>query len=120
MTDTPKPVLVVTPEMAQAVLEDFKPLMAILGPMAKHHVAVIRAVLEAAAKPEPRGATVQVKCESCGDIFTARVADRKRGWGLFCSKSCKAIRQMQTHGDTRFLDDREPLDPSWGAHEYDR
>ena len=23
----------------------------------------------------------------------ARVADRKRGWGKFCSKSCKAVKQ---------------------------
>ena len=36
-----------------------------------------------------RGATVEVKC-NCGTMFTARVADRKRGWGKFCSKSCKA------------------------------
>lgn len=28
----------------------------------------------------------------------ARVADRKRGWGKFCSKSCKAIRQTQRTG----------------------
>lgn len=28
----------------------------------------------------------------------ARVADRKRGWGRFCSKSCKAIKQEQRTG----------------------
>jgi hypothetical protein len=44
-----------------------------------------------------RGKTVQVKCR-CGVTFTARVADRKRGWGRFCSKSCKAIRQTQMTG----------------------
>ena len=37
-----------------------------------------------------RGATVEVHCKSCGTQFTARVADRKRGWGKYCSKSCKA------------------------------
>jgi len=57
----------------------------------------------------------------------AREADRKRGWGKFCSKSCKAIRQMQTHGDTReyqpgvsweqFREDRREYG---GIPEYDR
>ncbi len=45
-----------------------------------------------------RGATVTVNCARCRDPFTARVADRKRGWGRFCSKSCKAIRQTQRTG----------------------
>lgn len=43
-------------------------------------------------------ATVTVKCERCKQPFTARVADRKRGWGRFCSKSCKAIKQEQRTG----------------------
>jgi hypothetical protein len=38
---------------------------------------------------EPRGLMVSVKCK-CGDIFQARKADRDRGWGRYCSKSCKA------------------------------
>lgn len=42
-------------------------------------------------------ATVQVKCR-CGVTFTARVADRKRGWGRFCSKHCKAVEQTQRTG----------------------
>lgn len=33
---------------------------------------------------------VSVDCKFCGDVFEARVADRKRGWGEFCSKSCSA------------------------------
>jgi hypothetical protein len=45
-----------------------------------------------------RGATVVVKCQRCKQSFAARVADRKRGWGRFCSKSCKAIRQTQRTG----------------------
>jgi hypothetical protein len=36
---------------------------------------------------------VEVKCKQCGELFMARVADRKRGWGKFCSKSCKATHQ---------------------------
>lgn len=40
--------------------------------------------------------TVEVKCKNsrCGKMFTARIADRKRGWGKFCSKSCKASKQL--------------------------
>ena len=45
-----------------------------------------------------RGATVEVKCGRCKTLFTARVADRKRGWGKFCSKSCKAIKQENRTG----------------------
>lgn len=47
---------------------------------------------------KPRGKKVRVNCARCGDPFMARVADRKRGWGKFCSKSCKAIRQTQRTG----------------------
>lgn len=36
---------------------------------------------------------VEVNCKSCGTKFEARVADRRRGWGKFCSKSCKAKKQ---------------------------
>lgn len=37
------------------------------------------------------GATVSVRCEcGCGIRFDARTADRKRGWGRFATKSCKA------------------------------
>jgi hypothetical protein len=47
----------------------------------------------------PNGAaTVEVKCQRCKQPFVARVADRKRGWGKFCSKSCKAIKQTQRTG----------------------
>lgn len=46
------------------------------------------------ANPTPRqsgirGKMVIVKCR-CGETFQARAADRKRGWGRYCSKSCKA------------------------------
>ena len=39
-----------------------------------------------------RGKTVEVEC-NCGKTFTARVADRKRGWAKSCSKSCAAKRR---------------------------
>lgn len=34
--------------------------------------------------------TIEVTCKCCPDKFIARVADRKRGWAKFCSKSCAA------------------------------
>lgn len=45
-----------------------------------------------------RGATATYKCGHCGGPFTARTADRKRGWARFCSKSCKARRQEALTG----------------------
>lgn len=63
-----------------------------------------------------RGKTIQVKCACCKEPFTARVADRNRGWARFCSKSCKAIKQMKTHGDTRLTGGADDFDPSWDAH----
>jgi len=47
-----------------------------------------------------RGKTGQYKCH-CGKVFTARIADRKRGWARFCSKSCKATKQEQRTGQHR-------------------
>ena len=44
-------------------------------------------------KKPTRGAKVEVSCACCGNKFLARVADRKRGWAKFCSKSCKARKQ---------------------------
>ena len=38
---------------------------------------------------------VECKCKQCKQPFMARVADRKRGWGRFCSKSCKAKKQTK-------------------------
>jgi endogenous inhibitor of DNA gyrase (YacG/DUF329 family) len=34
-----------------------------------------------------------VKCKKCNAEFEARSADINRGWGKFCSKSCKAKKQ---------------------------
>lgn len=39
---------------------------------------------------------IQVKCAQCRNIFMARQADRNRGWARYCSKSCKAKKQVQT------------------------
>lgn len=36
--------------------------------------------------------SIEMKCW-CGNHYTARDADIKRGWGLSCSKSCAAIRR---------------------------
>ena len=41
---------------------------------------------------------MEKNCKSCGKIITVRVADHRRGWGNFCSKSCKAIKQEQRTG----------------------
>lgn len=41
------------------------------------------------------------KCTRCNEPFTARTADRARGWARFCSKSCKAVVQEQRTGQYR-------------------
>src|ERR1051326_6540317 len=43
---------------------------------------------------------VEVKCanKQCRKKFMARAADRARGWGKYCSKSCKAIHQENRTG----------------------
>lgn len=48
-----------------------------------------------------RGSKVTVRCKRCREEFVARVADRKRGWAVFCSKSCKAIAQEARTGQHR-------------------
>ena len=45
-----------------------------------------------------RGSKAVYLCLNCGDPFTARTADRKRGWARFCSKSCKAVKQEKRTG----------------------
>ena len=39
--------------------------------------------------------TLEVVCDwrGCRTKFTVRAVDRARGWGRFCSKSCKAKHQ---------------------------
>jgi hypothetical protein len=43
-------------------------------------------------------ATITKNCECCGKPMQVRSADVKRGWGKFCSKTCKARRQEQRTG----------------------
>lgn len=48
-----------------------------------------------------RGKKQLVKCRACRCEFEARVADIKRGWGKYCSKSCKALYQEHRTGQYR-------------------
>ncbi len=45
--------------------------------------------------------TATYKCASCGGDFTARTADRARGWARFCSMRCKATKQEACTGQHR-------------------
>lgn len=47
---------------------------------------------------ERKSKMIERKCKWCGDDFLARKADVKRGWGVFCSKSCKAKHQEKRTG----------------------
>lgn len=38
------------------------------------------------------------KCEWCGGEHNVKPADIRRGWGRFCSKSCKAKAQEKRTG----------------------
>ena len=44
-------------------------------------------------KEEPRGKKVTISCKHCKTKKVVRFADVKRGWGLYCSKRCKALDQ---------------------------
>jgi hypothetical protein len=48
----------------------------------------------------PRMTNIICKC-GCGKKKAVRTADVKRGWGLFFSKSCKAIYQGRKYGQTK-------------------
>ena len=52
-------------------------------------------------------AMMDKKCQRCGTHMTVRVADHKRGWGKFCSKSCKAIQQEQRTGQYQRLQNNQ-------------
>ena len=45
-----------------------------------------------------RGKKVEKKCQRCKQPMLVREADVKRGWGKFCSKSCKAVTQERRTG----------------------
>lgn len=48
-------------------------------------------------------AEITKACECCGKPMQVRSADVKRGWGRFCSKSCKASEQARRTGQYRAL-----------------
>lgn len=41
---------------------------------------------------------IEISCANCGAKKMVRTADVKRGWGKFCSKSCKASHQERRTG----------------------
>ena len=41
---------------------------------------------------------IERKCKCCSKLISVREADVKRGWGLYCSKSCKAKAQERKTG----------------------
>ena len=51
-------------------------------------------------------AIIKVNCQNCKEKFEARVADRKRGWAKFCSKSCKAIKQEKRTGQYKLYNEK--------------
>lgn len=48
---------------------------------------------------------VKVICTNkrCSNEFEAKQSDINRGWGKFCSKSCKAVKQEQRTGQYKNL-----------------
>ena len=41
---------------------------------------------------------IDKKCKHCKTNITVCLADHKRGWGIFCNKSCKAKYQEKRNG----------------------
>lgn len=49
-------------------------------------------------------------CKQCNKPFNARQADRNRGWARYCSKNCKAKKQVQTIPYNKYIyDDLDSL-----------
>lgn len=67
---------------------------------------------------------VSKKCERCDKDMSVRQADINRGWGRFCSKSCKAKQQVNKQGfaykASHEYDDLEncghPMDSGYFGH----
>lgn len=53
--------------------------------------------LDLGAMIAPKG-TEQAKCRSCSGIFYPKKSEVRRGWGIYCSKSCKAWHQVRLQG----------------------
>lgn len=49
-------------------------------------------------------------CEWCGKLHEVRVADLNRGWGRFCSKRCKAMKQEKRTGQNAAYQERREHD----------
>lgn len=59
-----------------------------------------------------RGAKVARPCETCSEPMQVREADVKRGWGRFCSKSCKAKHKSNECQEAPMFNPPRPtLDP---------
>jgi hypothetical protein len=41
---------------------------------------------------------IEKKCKCCKKPIQVRLSDHRRGWGKYCSKSCKAKKQAQITG----------------------
>lgn len=61
-------------------------------------------------------ANITVNCAWCKNPFQARSADIKRGWGKFCSKSCKACNQESRTSQFATILQRE-REPDWNLME---
>jgi hypothetical protein len=76
-----------------------------------------------AAKTYPPPKMVDRKCAWCRKPFQAREADVKRGWGLYCSKSCKAKKQEKRTGQyasfQASIGEHNPSHPDWLRREIE-
>jgi hypothetical protein len=81
---------------------------------------------------------VDKKCKCCKEPMLVRQADVNRGWGLYCSKSCKAKVQEKKNGQhaayrdgrgvsnlhperlkAHYYDDSDPMYPEWREFDDD-
>lgn len=65
---------------------------------------------------------VQCKCKNCQAEFTAKVADRKRGWAKCCSKACAAqLREHKTGAFKQMIERRDCSETATfsNAHQFD-
>ena len=58
-----------------------------------------------------------IKCAHCGTPKTVRQADLNRGWGKYCSKSCKAKAQEKRTGQYSLIQVDE--DCIYSSHSQD-
>lgn len=57
-------------------------------------------------------------CEWCGKLHEVRVADLNRGWGRFCSKRCKAMKQEKRTGQNAAYQERREQRREGGEFVY--